>query len=362
MGMRKIAVAAAMLLVAAVILFPGCKGEQGPAGPAGATTVTNLEGFAPDIKCATCHDPNQDSTYHLLGREQQWAQSVHAIGGNYDRSTTPCSGCHTTEGFIQRMNNLTVTNQSEPTPPGCFACHSPHARGDFSLRNITPVTLVSNISGVASPVFDYGNGNLCVQCHQPRTMSPLMPGSPAATDSVVITNSRWYSHYGVQSQMLMGEGGFKFPDFTYSGNSNHTANAGIKQEGCPTCHMAEQAGIVDAGGHTMKFEEASGSDLLASCNQAGCHGGGMTQDVFDGIQGDLQANLDTLQSLLVARGWIDTTSSIQLPGGKLVIKPAIKAGALYNYFFVMHDKSMGVHNHQYATDLVRSSIAELRKP
>ncbi len=69
------------------------------------------------------------------------------------------------------------------------------------------------------------------------------------------------------------------------------------------------------------------------------------------------------------RGWIETDQNspnyglVKIPAsGKLVIKPAIKSGALYNYFFIEHDLSQGVHNTRYALDLLRSSIAELRKP
>ena len=42
--------------------------------------------------------------------------------------------------------------------------------------------------------------------------------------------------------------------------------------------------------------------------------------------------------------------------------PAIKAGAMYNYFFIEHDLSQGVHNSKYAIQLLLDSIAELRKP
>lgn len=74
------------------------------------------------------------------------------------------------------------------------------------------------------------------------------------------------------------------------------------------------------------------------------------------------ANLDTLKSLLVQRGWLDNSGLVKLTAGKLTIKPAIKSGALYNYFFVEHDLSEGVHNTKYALELLRSSIEELRKP
>ena len=360
-------VTAVVLLVA---MLAGCEGPAGPAGAAGQngqTLAFNLEGYAPGIQCATCHSPDSDSTYHVAGRERQWSLSTHAIGGNVSRNNTPCSGCHTTEGFLQRMNGQAVTDQLNPTPPGCFTCHAPHARGNFTLRDTVPVTLISNINGVADAQFNYGHGNMCVQCHQPRVLATKMDG---AADSLVITTNRWYSHYGVQGQMLMGEGGFKFPGYTYSGNSNHTSNTTIQQEGCPVCHMAEHLGVPQAGGHTMNiFYAGTGgveTPLLDGCNQAGCHTSPtMTAATIAATQEHVQDSLHALRLLLAARGWLDTTSTedlAKLTNGRLVITPAAKAGALYNYFFVTHDLSMGIHNTKYANDLLSTSLAVLRAP
>jgi hypothetical protein len=196
-------------------------------------------------------------------------------------------------------------------------------------------------------------------------------------DSLVIKTSRWYSHYGVQGQMLMGDGGFKFPGYAYSGNGPHTASTVVKQEGCPICHMAEQVyppnlGTGKAGGHTMNiaYEGEGGVEgfVLTGCKTSGCHAL-ITSPDYKGVQSSVNANLDTLLQLLAKRGWIDTVSTssnyglVKATSSKpLVIKPAVKAGALYNYFFVEHDLSEGVHNSKYALDLLRSSIAELRKP
>jgi len=375
-------------LVTAVLFLAGmtgCKGPAGPAGPAATAENGSLEGFAPNIKCGTCHTAEQDTNYFVQGRVFQWAQSKHANGGDSERNSGTCAGCHTTEGFIQRMGGQAVSNQNAPSPPGCFACHSPHQRGDFSLRKMTPVLVRSQIATVPDATFDYGPGNLCVQCHQTRDMSPKPdPSKTAPTDSIVISTSRWYPHYGVQGQMLMGEGGFKFPDYAYQGNSIHSTATIIKQEGCPTCHMAEQVyppnlGTGKAGGHTMNIrfpgEGGGESTLLTGCKQSGCHAAITTADFPGpstapvGAQTAITANLDTLYRLLVARDWIETDQSssnfglVKIPAsGKLVIKPAIKAGAIYNYFFIEHDLSEGVHNTRYALDLLRSSIAELRKP
>jgi len=148
--------AAALLTLSVIGLVNGCKGEAGPQGPPGPAgpDASAFEGFAEGIKCGSCHDPDQDTTNFLWGRRYQWSQSKHAIGGDIERNGSGCAGCHTTEGFIQRMKSMPVTNQLTPSPPGCFACHSPHARANFSLRNVQPVSLLSNIVGVPDAQFD----------------------------------------------------------------------------------------------------------------------------------------------------------------------------------------------------------------
>jgi len=177
---------------------------------------------------------------------------------------------------------------------------------------------------------------------------------------------------------LMGDGGFKFPGYAYTGNSNHSSNTAIRQKGCPLCHMAEQAyppaqGTGKAGGHTMniRYTGEGGVDtpLLTGCNRSGCHTSpAMSAAILQSVQDQVEANLDTLYRILGAKGWIDTvvTSAnyklVLLAGGKRVIRPAVKAGALYNFFFVEHDLSEGVHNTKYANELLRSSIDEMRKP
>ena len=369
----------AIAFLMTVVIASGCRGPEGPAGPPGETTVVNLEGFAEGINCGNCHNPDQDTTYFVWAKKYQWDLSKHAYGGDFERNSSTCAGCHTTEGFVKRMNGLAVTNQVDSSPPGCFACHAPHARGNFSPRNVAPVTIASNIEGVPDALFDYGKGNLCAQCHMTRSMSPKPnPTKSAVTDTITITNNRWYSHYGVQGQILMGEGGFKFTGYTYTGNSFHTTSTVIKQEGCTACHMADAtAGSGIAGGHTMNIRYGTNSSLLTGCNQSGCHANINTID-YNGVQTTVHAYLDTLQTMMLdtavvnkfnagaKKAWITVSGeSVTInasSGSPLKIVPASRSGALYNFLLVEHDLSQGVHNSKYVVELLKSSVAELRKP
>ncbi len=384
-------------LMMLTILIGGCEGPAGPKGDKGdngGTTVGQLEGFADSINCGDCHNPDQDTTYYLEARKYQWELSKHAFGGDFERNTDQCAGCHTTEGFIEVALGKNVTTHVNASPPGCFACHSPHARGNFSLRITDPVMLNETVAGNGIGTFDYGKGNLCAQCHKPRTISPVPnPTKNTTSDTLKISNNRWYPHYGVQSQMIMGTGGFKFTDFTYSGNSNHTDNAVIKEQGCIMCHMADAtAGAGIAGGHTMNihYEGPHGEDnyLLNGCTTAGCHiSAGFSVDYIGsssfltggiGTHSAVVAYLDTLETMLLdtavtgkwmvgtPKPWIVISGTEITPNADsnspLVIVPASRAGALFNFLFVEHDLSKGAHNTRYTLELLISSVKELRKP
>jgi hypothetical protein len=84
-------------------------------------------------------------------------------------------------------------------------------------------------------------------------------------------------------------------------------------------------------------------------------------------------SLTALYNALAKLGWIDTVSSSSTYGlvkaksgsisssNPLVVVPAKKGGALWNYFLINEDRSTGIHNSQFALDILTASLAELRK-
>jgi hypothetical protein len=344
---------------------PGEIGPPGPVGPPGpqgepgepGDSYVSWEGYKEGIQCAFCHDAEIDSVYFISGRTFQYLTSKHYTGGAYLENSVYCAGCHTTEGFIQFSRGQTVTGHPNASPPGCFTCHSPHSRNDFSLRIVEPVTMLAGVEGELDYTFNYGKGNLCASCHKPRSITPKPdPTKTAITDTIVITSSRWYQHYGVQGLMLAGYNGFEFQGYIYS-NSYHTTSALILEEGCIICHMAQEERN-PAGGHSMWLESEEG-ELVAGCLPAGCHSAPMLLN-YDGVQEEIDALLDSLQTLLFNRGWITASGLVNASiSSPLKIAPAYLSGAMYNYFFVEHDLSLGVHNSKYAQQLLESSIEVL---
>jgi hypothetical protein len=365
-----------LTVLTALMLF-GLMACEGPAGPAGAEGPAGkdglngadgkdglnagfvyFEGYKDSLKCATCHTADTDVSYDVAARKFQWATSKHALGGAaFEGSRNSCAECHASEGYVEKQTGQTVTAHTNQSPIGCFACHSPHMKGDFSLRTVAPVTLVSNVTGVADFTFDYGKGNLCASCHHPRSQSTVLDISKlGATDSFTIPTSRWDAHHSVQSAVLAGKGGVEIPGYTYS-NSFHTSSPTIKTEGCVICHMADAVGNY-SGGHTMILDSEEEGENTAGCTTSGCHDASGFKLDYNGVQTEMIANMDTLKTLLISEGLLNGTTGLAVSGKKTLAR---KAAGLWNYKLIENDLSEGVHNTKYTRSLLRASIAELRK-
>jgi len=309
-----------------IVGLTGCKGPDGPAGPAGKdASVSALEGFKDGIQCASCHDSDKDTVNNVAARAIQWANSKHGYGTASEENRSSCVECHSTEGFIMKASGMTIASDiMNVTPPGCFACHSPHKNGDFSLRTTASVSLTSNITGVNASTFNVGMGNLCVNCHRPRpitTSSTTMlpdPTKTATTDTLKIASSRWYGHYGVQGQILTGAGAFQWADVAvYASTSSHSTALPISTEGCVTCHMADykpaNAYGNKIGGHTMHVSYIPEGSTTAVENLIGCKNchSSITKLDYNSKITTFKANMATLKAKLVAKGWLDTLDAIK---------------------------------------------------
>lgn len=392
-----------LLTVLIALLFLALQACEGPEGPAGAQGPSGkdgangkdagfvyFEGFKDSLRCATCHTPDADTALFMAAKVLEYESAGHMEGTSWARgvNSTTCASCHITEGYLEMAKGNYVSQATKTythgTQPGCFTCHSPHKNGNFGLRKTDAINVKSFVAGAPDLQFNVGSSNTCVTCHRTRETSPMSPipdpTKTAPTDSIVITSNRFYPHYGVQGQILMGKGGFEFAGYTYP-SSFHTTLATAKNIQCSDCHMAYPEVVVDgkpvAGGHTLKIGYLSSStDTVGSVNVAGCRASGchtditantMTATAFKGYrsaQSKLVASMDTLKQLLVAKNWLVASTDLANASTSkpLVIKPAYKAGALFNYFFLEHEGSHGIHNTKYAQAIVDASIAELRKP
>lgn len=320
----------ATLFTISTTLFTGCT-KEGPEGPPGK------DGNA---TCGACHNVSSD----VLAKVIQYENSGHATGLNFERSGTSCAPCHTHEGMMEVIEtglSETAEDVYDPTPPNCRTCHLIHTTysvDDYDLTVTDAIEFMAN-----GEVVDFGAGNVCVQCHQPRDGTlPTLGG-----DSVVVTSKRYGPHHGPQGSMVAGTAGYEIPgSIAYPSVGSHAhMNAS-----CVDCHMAQPYGK-QAGGHSLHMTyDYHGNDVenLVACE--GCHSTITTFD-HNNRMTEIQGLLDDLAAKLMAAG-IMASDHYMIPG----TYTSDQAGLQYNYKFVEEDLSLGVHNYAYAKALLQNSI------
>jgi hypothetical protein len=414
--------------VLSLLFFVGCEGPTGPQGPQGnkgqngqnILTAYNLEGFKDSIQCAMCHNADTDTTYRVAAKELQYEASLHGSGAEVSQNGNTCAGCHTNEGFYERytrgFSNETFTlnapsgpmcyqNYPDASRPGCFTCHAPHKRGNFTVRDSNAVNIFTLVGGQTASVWNSTvSSNLCVKCHQPRmTSTPFTsnpkswqpdPSKTQASDTAKIYTARWNNHVsGEPTQTLLGAGGVEIPGSLSYTDSYHTTLIKNGTLGCEDCHMATVKSGNQNGGHTFAVRylaagSTSPSYNVNGCNVTGCHPGlaASATDAHWGKRATIIAKIAELGKLMLdttitqkwtlpqngqAVPWVTVTTSTVIGDSSwaanasttnpLVITPAFKAGALWNLQQVQYEKSHGMHNYQYVLALLQNSIDELKK-
>jgi len=324
--MRTIAYLLGPVAIVAIAMV-GCTGDTGPVGPEGP------EGPAGTLSCEGCHN----ETNLITAKQAQWEESVHGTGEAYLRGTSAsCAGCHSGYGFVEMieagLNPGSVTEgDPAPTRQDCRACHMIHetySMDDFALKTTAPVALYA-ISGVT---YDGGEGNLCANCHQPRRDFP-----EAVNDTISGISSHWGPHHGPQSAMLLGVAG--------GGVTGSPGPHYYVSDTCVQCHLG------DTMSHTFEPD-------VANCKV--CHDDLTTFD-YHGVQTEIQGLTDQLGELLLAAGLINENS----PDGHPTVSQAQadQATALWNWIYVAHeDKSIGVHNPDFAKALLQKGIDLMSAP
>lgn len=352
-------VAAALLLIPLFTACEGPKGPEGPTGIAGPTGPTGPQGPQGPVgpagqdaneNCTQCHTNNEA----LFARQVQYENSVHRNGGNFERNAADCAACHTSQGFLDRIArgameaSGTVEN---PAPINCRTCHKIHTTytaADYAFTYTQPNQFLFNAG--QGPV-NFGEvGNLCSQCHQGRTLSPMpVPGGA----DVTITSSRYGYHHGPQAQILAGIGAFELDGDVVNGPMAH-GNPIPNPKLCATCHMASAFGS-QAGGHTWKM----GYELhgVEEQNIAGCAQCHSTLTSFDhvGLQTQVSEKLEELATELKRIG-VMTSSGSSATG----TWPADVAAAFVNWQMIEEDRSEGVHNPPYVIAILDGSIAKMQ--
>ncbi|MFW5663082.1 MAG: hypothetical protein ACOCZW_05100, partial [Bacteroidota bacterium] len=199
----------------------GPKGPEGPQGPAGETV---------SINCMDCHN---ESTL-LKAKIMQYENSAHHMGTSFARgSNGACAPCHAHEGFYQWVETgvMNMDGIDEPTPPACRTCHNIHENfdeTDYQLKGTGEFALVGDMTD--NHTVDMGSGNQCGKCHQTRERNYGLTVDGSGTIDI---GSHWGPHYGAQTNMHVGYGGFEIGG-NYS--KTHPHNGQGVPDGCVSCH------------------------------------------------------------------------------------------------------------------------------
>ena len=365
-AMKKLAV---LLMLLSVAAFP-------PGVRASGTGESRNGGFDSTASCTDCHS-SSNTKYAVLGAKARYEHSGHKLIGDAPYANgTGCQKCHTNEGFIaftQKGEPDPKDFVAEPSQPGCFTCHMPHEKGDFSLRTIAPVRLENG------KVFDVGHGNLCASCHK-ATADASKAVAPMPANKIF---PFWGSHHGPQADITMGTNAYEFPGKTY-GSSAHKD---IMNDGCISCHMSlptGRAGLsMEIGGHSFMIEgdvhEVNTLNVSAciSCHRDAAQVPGknvlniMAQEDYDhnGKKEPFQVEVQGLLDRFVNKSGTGLLQKLNPPFYKPdgsfnfvrsdAVRPLVEVAAFYNYRMISDDRSRGIHNTKYVIQVLYDTIQAL---
>ena len=343
MTTKKMLVLLGTLVIAATVITAcgtagpkGDKGDPGPVGPAGPAGPPGESAMVTDLSCTECHN---DTTL-IWSKEAQFRErSVHGTGEAFIRGEgTNCAGCHGTEGAKARINaglpphDPSVEGVVNVSPFDCRTCHNIHTtytREDFSLTGGEQPVKFEYTDGT----FDGGAGNLCANCHQIRNPKPEV-----ADGNVSVTSSRFGTHHGVESQMLVGEGGLGV-------DGKPSSHYAMVEDTCVACHMGEEYN------HTYEPE-------VERCQA--CHADAENFDM-NGVQTEVVAMLEELKTLFLDKGLMNPDNELwNASSSTPLVVPEAVANAMWNYKFVEEDQSHGVHNSAYTKAMLEAALEAMR--
>jgi len=243
--------------------------------------------------------------------------------------------------------------------------------------------------------FDIGKGNLCANCHHSRGKATETAKAMPAEE----LKGHWGAHHGPQADMLIGNNAYEYSGKTYYSSVHST----LTKDSCIECHMSypqNRFAMTPAmGGHS--FEIVGEVHHQPALNTAGCLGSchakinqkkienpdtpvdtfwwPQTKAIFDyeakadfdndGKVEVLQAEIEGLLNLFVNKKGTGYLQSGELPmykkgGGWNWTKskkerPLKEVAALYNYKFVLEDRSRGIHNAPYSIQILYDTIETL---
>jgi hypothetical protein len=328
--------------------------------------------------CGLCHEGARHGAF------EEWVTSVHANFPLMEDDGTghmvptqsgeaSCVQCHNGKYFVAIQidgedppaDNLTAVDESGHIT--CATCHDPHEKKyDAQLRvdSSSTVTIPFDETGGSGTVVSAGMSTICVKCHNGRRTKANM-------DSHISNGSAHFGfHPNSQATTLFGVGGIEFDGFCYDREHPHNT---WNTDKCVTCHM-----------YRAPYDDATQSPTIWGHNWvprweacATCHPQVTDQASYeallDDVQTETQALLTQFENAWPAAwknastnppGLTSVESAVGAGDGPLANDPAkgdIYRQALWDYYYVAEDRSLGVHNPRYEKQLLEAAIAKLNE-
>ncbi|MCL4436061.1 MAG: cytochrome c3 family protein [Thaumarchaeota archaeon] len=342
-----------------------------------------------NIQCENCHGPGDNTHTGAYSFEPEVCGSCHTqinelrksghgtgefVGSNYPHTatSTDCARCHTGQGFVNaqiRGEELVFPSMETPTKKanmfapelqaavGCVTCHDPHQATDAVNGKSKQLRIEGEVTAPQGFTVDAGVSAVCVKCHADKRDAQYLK------DYIAGKYSRG-AHGNTQADVFYGAGVVTF-NKTFS-NSPHTS---VVAEGCAECHMISTIGHGgnEAGGHTWNMVMKNGTQNVAACSQSGCHAKGSITTFDRTASADFDGNGKTEGVQTEVKGLLAKLEA-KLPkdknGAVLSLVNTnntneLQRKALWNYWVIKNDGSNGVHNTQFAVQVLQETYKQL---
>lgn len=334
-----------------------CENCHGPGSEHPTTNFTSVQVSMDPSICGDCHNGTHHPTF------DEWSDSLHAVPIGFAAGRNTCAKCHNGIEAVRYLDDplnyvAPSANPTEIVGQVCATCHDPHGNDNPSqLRNasVTDVVLPNSVI-----VEEAGAGRLCMSCHNGRRQDFDV------LEQIDEGSGHFGPHHSVQGDMLKGVNAYEelAPGFSFV-SSKHL----LIGDGCVNCHTA--AFDVDTVGGIEHFTGHTFRPHVEACQD--CHGNveefediGAKQDfdgdgVIEGVQDEVRGLADNLREAIIDASTSPEARQALLDDfegavGNITISTRKQREAAYNLFFVEFDGSSGVHNANYAIQLLQQSI------
>jgi hypothetical protein len=342
-----------------------------------------------------------------------------ASNGTGTLANTGCAGCHSAQGFLVYLKQLQSGLDSRTIPAfpltsqtvhpvTCQVCHDPHAEGTTSGEpNNTTVRVMDNTPKLPGgfTATGVGRGAICIVCHNSRNGEKVTGAGNATLHQDGDPN--WGSlttysgpHEACQGDVLMGYNAY------FVGNGIYRSPHSLIVDTCTNCHMEQTPPppllSYALGGSNHNFEASI--NVCVNCHSTNEALGPMLQAT---VKSELELLQDSISTAIVTRNTVTdfrgngtgciitgvadlgSRGSVHVTIGNLATATTCTAGpseafsaslgsmlgirictaaittdclatddlakALWNFYLIEQDVSLGVHNPDFTFQVIGQS-------